>query len=72
MVKRTIKVMKIGYYSDDNLMTKEIPAGSFRTEKRLLLEGGFKSPHIIDTLKKEYYMEDEAFMALATGVYENV
>lgn len=72
MVKRTIKVMKIGYYSDDNLMTKEIPAGSFRREKQLLLEGGFKSPHIIDTLKKEYYMEDEAFMALATGVYENV
>lgn len=72
MVKHTIKVMKIGYYSDDHLMTKEIPAGSFRTEKKLLLEGGFKSPHIIGTLKKEYYMEDEAFMSLATGAYENV
>lgn len=72
MVKRKIKVLKIGYYSDDNLMTKEIPEGSFRTEKQLLLEGGFKSPHIISTLKKEYYMEDDAFMALATGVYENV
>lgn len=72
MVKRTIKVLKIGYYSGDNLMVKEIPAGSYRTEKRLLLEDGFKSPHIIGTLKKEYYMEDEEFMALAKGVYENV
>lgn len=72
MVKHTIKVLKIGYYSGDNLMTKEIPAGRFRTEKRLLLEDGFKSPHIIDTLKKEYYMEDEEFMELAKGVYENV
>lgn len=72
MVKHTIKVLKIGYYSGDNLMTKEIPVGSFRTEKRLILADGFKSPHIIDTLKREYYMEDEKFMELAKGVYENV
>lgn len=72
MVKRTIKVLKIGYYSGDNLMTKEIPAGRFRTEKRLILADGFTSPHIIDTLKRVYYMEDEEFMELAKGVYENV
>lgn len=72
MVKHTIKLLKIGYYSGDNLMTKEIPAGRFRAEKRLLLEDGFKSPHIIDTLKKEYYMEDEEFMQLGKEGYENV
>lgn len=72
MVKRAIKVLKIGYYAGDNLMTKEIPAGRFRTEKRLILADGFTSPHIIATLKREYYMEDEEFMKLAKGVYENV